>query len=93
MTPRIRIYTTTYCSYCRAAKSLLEARGAAFEEIDCTNDAGTRQWLLDQTGRRTVPQIFVGEVPVGGFDDLSALDRKGELASILLGESAPPELD
>ena len=85
----VRIYTTTYCGFCRAAKSLLSERGAAFQEIDCTEDAATRQWLIEQTGQRTVPQIFIAGVPVGGFSELSALDRAGKLTPILAGDESP----
>jgi glutaredoxin 3 len=88
----VRIYTTTYCGYCRAAKSLLEKRGAPFQEIDCTEDDQTRRWLVETTGQRTVPQIFIGEVPVGGFNELSALDRAGKLAPILAGSEKPPSV-
>jgi glutaredoxin 3 len=88
----VRIYTTTYCSYCRAAKALLQERGVAFDEIDCTTDDQTRRWLVEQTGQRTVPQIFIGGVPVGGFSELSRLDRDRKLATILAGELAPPSI-
>ena len=92
MAADVRIYTTTYCGYCTAAKMLLEQREVAFEEVDCTNDPATRRWLVEQTGRRTVPQIFIAGVPVGGCDDLHALDRAGELAPILAGERPPPSV-
>ena len=85
----IKIYTTTYCSYCRAAKQLLKERKLPFSEVDCTNDAATRERLVNETGRRTVPQIYLDGVPVGGFDDLNALDRKGDLAKIAAGEKKP----
>lgn len=85
----IKIYTTTYCSYCRAAKQLLSERKLPFSEVDCTSDAPTRERLVSETGRRTVPQIYLDGVPVGGFDDLSALDRKGDLAKIAAGELKP----
>jgi glutaredoxin 3 len=88
----VRIYTTTYCGYCHAAKSLLKERGAAFEEIDCTQDADTRRWLIEQTGQRTVPQIFIGGVPVGGFSELSALDQQGKLSAILAGDAVAPSV-
>jgi glutaredoxin 3 len=88
----VKIYTTTYCGYCHAAKSLLGQRGVPFVEIDCTNDPDTRKWLIDQTGQRTVPQIFIGDVPVGGFNELSRLDRGGKLQSILAGEDSPPSV-
>lgn len=88
----IRIYTTTYCGYCQAAKRLLSQRGIPFEEVDCTNDPDTRKWLVEQSGQRTVPQIFIGGVPVGGYSELSALDRGGKLAAILAGDEAPPSV-
>jgi glutaredoxin 3 len=88
----VRIYTTSYCGYCHAAKSLLKERGVTFQEIDCTQDAATRRWLIEQTGQRTVPQIFIGGVPVGGFSELSALDQKGKLAAILAGDEIAPSV-
>ena len=83
----VRIYTTNYCGYCTAAKSLLRERGAEFQEIDCSSDPQVRQWLVEQTGQRTVPQIFLGGIPVGGFSELSALDRAGKLQPILAGSA------
>lgn len=88
----VRIYTTNYCGYCHAAKALLRERGVAFEEIDCSSDPATRKWLIENTGQRTVPQIFIAGVPVGGFSELSALDRAGKLTAILAGESSPPSV-
>jgi len=81
----VRIYTTSYCSFCRRAKELLSRRGIQFEEIDVTADAATREWLLDATRRRTVPQIFIGERPIGGYDELSALDQAGALPGLVTG--------
>ena len=92
MALEVKVYTTTYCGYCHAAKALLKQRGAAFQEIDCTSDAPTRAWLIEQTGQRTVPQIFIAGVPVGGFSELSALDRAGKLSAILAGDRAPPSV-
>ena len=88
----VRIYTTSWCGYCHAAKALLQRRGVAFEEIDCTDDANTRRMLIEKTGQRTVPQIFIGGVPVGGFSELSRLDRAGTLSAILAGETTPPPI-
>jgi glutaredoxin 3 len=79
----VRIYTTRICPYCVAAKRLLRARGVTYEEIDVTGDDVQRAWLVQRTGRRTVPQIFIGEEAIGGFDDLSLLDRSGRLAPML----------
>ena len=92
MSAKVRIYTTSYCGYCRAAKALLGERSVQYEEIDCTDDGDTRRWLVEQTGQRTVPQIFIADVPVGGFSELSALDRAGRLAAILAGDEAPPSV-
>ena len=89
---QVKVYVTNYCGYCRAAKQLLRERGIAFQEIDCTDDAATRKWLLETTHQRTVPQIFINDVPVGGFSELSALDRAGKLKAIMAGESPPPSV-
>jgi glutaredoxin 3 len=75
----VRVYTTDYCGYCRRAKALLDKKGIPYQEIDCTNDPQTRQWLVERSGMRTVPQIFFGDVPIGGFDELYELERAGEL--------------
>ena len=79
----VRIYTTTYCGYCRAAKALLDRKGVPYQEIDVTEDDAARESLTRQTGQRTVPQIFVGETHVGGFTDLDALERAGKLDPLL----------
>ncbi len=76
---RVRVYTTQVCPYCIRAKLLLRDRGIAFEEIDVSGNHEMRDWLVQATGRRTVPQIFIGDEPIGGFDDLRELDRSGEL--------------
>ena len=83
------VYTTNRCSYCRAAKTLLEQRGAPYREIDCSADPQIRQRLVEETGLRTVPQIYVGGVPIGGFDELSTLAQDGDLDKILSGQLAP----
>jgi glutaredoxin 3 len=79
----IKIYTTRTCSYCGAAKRLLAKRAVAYEEIDVTGDVQKRAWLVQVTGRRTVPQIFVGEQAIGGYASLVALDRSGALTEML----------
>lgn len=79
----IRIYTTTICPYCVRAKQLLQRKGVAYEEIDVSGDSGLRHWLVNTTGRRTVPQIFINDQPVGGCDELYALERAGELDLLL----------
>jgi glutaredoxin 3 len=82
-TDPVTIYTTRVCGYCVAAKALLERRGIAYEEIDVTGDMEKRAWLVQATGRRTVPQIFIRGEAIGGYDDLAALDRAGKLAEKL----------
>ncbi len=76
----VLVYTTDYCPYCDRAKALLDKRGIAYEEIDVTHDPEKRAWLVQTTRRRTVPQIFIKGEPIGGSDELHALDRSGELA-------------
>ena len=78
---RVRVYTTNICGYCRAAKRLLEQRGIPFEEINLSNDPVLRQKLVDQTGWRTVPLIQIDDELVGGFTELVALDKAGELTA------------
>jgi glutaredoxin 3 len=82
--PRIVVYSQPFCGYCSAAKRLLDGKGAAFTEIDVMAEAGRRAEMVERSGgRRTVPQIFIDGRHVGGYDDLSALDRSGELDRLL----------
>ena len=81
--PKVEVYVTDYCPYCWRAKALLQKRDVAYEEIDVSGDHARRAWLVQATGMRTVPQIFIGGKPVGGSDELHALDRSGELAKML----------
>ena len=82
--PAVEIYTTPWCGYCRAAKSLLERKGAKFVEFDVSADPDRRQEMLRRAGGRwTVPQIFIGEEHIGGSDDLHALDHAGKLDRLL----------
>ena len=76
---RIRMYSTTWCGYCIRAKALLERRGLEYEDIVMDDDPAFRQKLLEMTGRWTVPQIFIDEVPIGGYTELWCLDRDGKL--------------
>lgn len=76
---KVRMYTTTVCPYCIRAKMLLKAKGVEFEEINVSGDDEKRAWLVQATGRRTVPQIFINEESIGGFDEMRALDQAGEL--------------
>jgi glutaredoxin 3 len=81
---RVKIYTTPICPYCVRAKSLLKKKGAEIEEVDVFMDCSARSEMESQSGgRRTVPQIFVGDVHVGGCDDLYALEQAGELDPLL----------
>ena len=80
----VRIYTTPICPYCARAKSLLQKKGAEFEEVDVFMDAGAREEMETKTGgARTVPQIFIGDTHVGGCDDLYALEKDGKLEPLL----------
>ena len=82
----VKMYTTAVCPYCVRAKQLLKAKGVEqIEEIRIDLDAGAREQMMQMTGRRTVPQIFIGETHVGGCDDLMALDAKGGLLPLLAG--------
>lgn len=80
---KVEIYTTQWCPYCHAAKSLLDEKGVEYQEVDA-DDPDTRMAMVQRAhGRRTVPQIFVGETHVGGYDDMAALDRSGKLDPLL----------
>jgi glutaredoxin 3 len=79
----VTVYVTKTCAYCWAAKRLLKEREAPFVEIDITGDVEKRAWLRQATGLRTVPQIFIDGVPIGGYNRLVELDRSGELATRL----------
>ncbi len=84
--PRIEIYTKAFCPYCSRAEALLRAKGADYEEFDITMGGPKRQEMIQRAaGRTTVPQIFIGDRHVGGSDDLAALDRSGELDTLLAG--------
>ena len=79
----IRMYCTAFCPYCERAEMLLKSRGARISKVFIDSLPGGFRELFDLTGRRTVPQIFIGETHVGGFDDLAALDSRGGLDSLL----------
>jgi len=84
MTAHVVMYSTAVCPYCQRAEALLKARGVGeIEKIMIDADPARRDEMTTRTGRRTVPQIFIGDTHVGGFDDLSALDRDGKLAPLL----------
>ena len=82
--PPIKMYSTGYCPYCVRAKALLQSKGVlAIEEIRIDTDPAQREDMMRITGRRTVPQIFIGGTHVGGCDDLIALDKSGGLLPLL----------
>jgi glutaredoxin 3 len=85
MSARVVIYTTSWCPYCARAKALLDAKRVAYEEIDIERGAGLRDQMIARSGRRTVPQIFIGETYVGGCDDLHELEARGALDPLLAG--------
>lgn len=85
----VTMYTTGYCPFCRRAEALLASRGVTdIEHIDVEADATLRQAMIARTGRRSVPQIFIGDRHVGGFDDLAKADREGVLQSWLVAAGA-----
>ena len=77
------VYKTPLCAYCVRVNHLLKSKGVAFTEVDVSDDPAKRQWLLEVTKRRQVPQVFINGKPVGGFDDLAQLNRSGELDRLL----------
>ena len=87
--PLIEIYTTRYCPYCVAAKALLKRKGAVYTEIDVSGDWEQREAMIERAGgQMTVPQIFIGDLHVGGSDELHALERAGKLGPLLAGDGA-----
>lgn len=85
--PKVTVYTKQSCPWCLRAKRLLEKKGVAFEEVSVDGRDDLRTWLAEATGQKTVPQIFVGELSLGGFSDVDALDRQGKLDAILAGDA------
>lgn len=86
MTQAVTMYSTAVCPYCVRAEQLLKQRGVTeIEKIRIDLDPGLRDEMMSRTGRRTVPQIYIGDTHVGGFDDLAALDRAGGLTPLLAG--------
>ncbi|HWV11425.1 MAG TPA: glutaredoxin 3 [Pseudomonas sp.] len=79
----VTLYTTSTCPYCRNAKALLASKGVTPREINIESSPELIREMMARSGRRTVPQIFIGEHHVGGFDDLAALDRAGQLTPLL----------
>lgn len=82
--PKVTMYTTGFCPYCKMAENLLRSKGIQdIEKIRIDLEPAQRTEMMDKTGRRTVPQIYIGERHVGGYDDLTQLDRDGELTALL----------
>ena len=80
---KVQIYTTDWCPYCNAAKSLLDEKGISYDEIDVTQPELRMEMVQRAHGRRTVPQIFIGDRHVGGYDEMAALERRGQLDPLL----------
>lgn len=86
MSAKVRMYSTAVCPYCNMAERLLKSKGIdEIEKIRVDLEPEQRALMMEKTGRRTVPQIYIGDTHVGGFDDLSALDREGRLDALLQG--------
>lgn len=84
--PKVVMYVSGYCPYCTMAEKLLRARGVEeIEKIRVDLQPGLRAEMMRRTGRQTVPQIYIGQVHIGGYDDLAILDRQGELSGLLAG--------
>ncbi|RXR05228.1 glutaredoxin 3 [Pseudoxanthomonas composti] len=86
--PKITIYSTAICPYCVAAKNFLKSKGQSWEEVRIDLDPAEREKMMARTRRTSVPQIFVGETHVGGYDDMMALHRAGKLEPLLAGNPA-----
>jgi glutaredoxin 3 len=83
--PDVVVYLAGWCPYCQRARDLLSKKGLEFREIDVDDDPQLREEMIARSGRRTVPQIFIGEKHVGGCDDLLSLDGRGELDRLIQG--------
>ncbi len=79
----VKLYTTVFCPYCKAAKRLLNERNIPYEEINLSGQANFRDFLQNLTGQRTVPQILIHNEPIGGYMDLLEMDQNGELRALL----------
>ncbi|NEV63941.1 glutaredoxin 3 [Thiorhodococcus minor] len=81
--PQVTMYSTRICPYCTRARTLLKRKGVVFEEIPIDQDPGQMAVMVERSGRHTVPQIFIGDRHIGGFDDMALLDDRGELDPLL----------
>jgi glutaredoxin 3 len=91
MPAEVTVYVTGYCPYCTRAKALLESKRVEFTEVDVEARPELRHWLIEASGQRTVPQIFVNGQPLGGYTDIAALDRKGQLDPLLARDPSPSD--
>lgn len=82
------LYTSASCAYCVAAKNFLKQKGLSYDEVRVDLDPARREEMMARARRTSVPQIFIGEIHIGGYDDLVAADRSGRLAQILAGDGA-----
>lgn len=89
-TEGVVIYTSQHCGYCVAAKNLLQSKGVEFTEIDVLLNSQHRQEMIEHSGQRTVPQIFIGQHHIGGFENLSKLDKDGDLDNLLASVHRAP---
>lgn len=80
---KVVIYSKNYCPYCDRAKNLLKSKGVSFEEHNIENKPEEMKALMEKTGMRTLPQIFINDTLIGGFDDMNALDKEGKLDPLL----------
>jgi glutaredoxin 3 len=88
VSPAITMYTTGWCPYCARARALLERKGVRWAEIDVESEPERRAEMIARSGRRTVPQIFIDDRPIGGSDELHELDHRGELDALLTPHDA-----
>lgn len=91
MSTEVVVYSTRFCPYCVAAKSLLKAKGITYREVPVDDDVELRREMSERAGQRTVPQIWIGERHVGGFTDLAALERRGALDELVRDSQTPDE--
>ena len=87
---KVLMYTTAVCPYCQMAERLLRAKGVDVEKVRVDLEPARRAEMMEKTGRRTVPQIYIGDTHVGGYDDLAALDRAGKLDPLLKRRAKQP---
>ncbi|WP_246197522.1 glutaredoxin 3 [Pseudoxanthomonas sacheonensis] len=88
--PQIILYTSAICPYCVAAKNFLKSKGQVWTEVRIDLDFSQRQEMIAKTNRTSVPQIFIGQTHVGGYDDMIALHRAGKLEPLLAGQAGEP---